>query len=198
MLGQEANSVQYTGFSSANYGYLPERGKTFVALPSTITSGANPLFDTTKRVYTDRVTNTMGLYGTVSYVFDNRYVLNASVRSDASNRFGQFTGEKFSPVYALGLRWNMMYEKWVEQLKWLSTFSLRTSFGYQRNIVSTVSPDLIARIPTSPASQVVDLFTGEPRLLISSLPYGDLRWEKTATVNLGVDFGFFKNKVNGF
>ncbi len=66
MLGQEANSVQYTGFSNTNYGYLPERGKSFVSLPLTITSGANPLLDTTKRVYTDRVTNTMGLYGTVS------------------------------------------------------------------------------------------------------------------------------------
>ncbi len=198
MIGQDANSSHYDGFSSTNYGYLPERGKAFVALPLTYTSGntPNPLVNTTK-LLTDRTTNNVGLYGTVNYSYDNRYVVNFSVRSDASNRFGQFTGEKFNPVYAGGVRWNMMYEKWVQQLKWLSTFSLRTSFGYQRNIVSTVSPDLIARMPTTPASQVVDLFTGEPRLLISSLPYGDLRWEKTATINLGVDFGFFKNKING-
>jgi len=198
MLGQEANSSHYEGFSSTNYGYLPERGKAFVALPLTYTTfnTPNPLLNMQKTL-TDRTTNNVGLYGTVNYSYDNRYVLNFSVRSDASNRFGQYTGEKFNPVYAGGVRWNMMYEKWVQQLKWLSTFSLRTSFGYQRNIVSTVSPDLIARIPTSPSSQVVDLFTGEPRLLISSLPYGDLRWEKTATVNFGVDFGFLRNRING-
>lgn len=194
MLGQEANSVQYTGFSNTNYGYLPERGKSFVALPSTITSGPNPLFDSTKRVYTDRVTNTMGLYGTVSYVYDNRYVLNASVRSDASNRFGQFTGEKFSPVYALGLRWNMMYEPFVENWAWLTALSMRATYGFQRNIVTTVSPDLIARVPSSNG---VDANTGEARLVVSSLPYGDLRWEKTATVNMGLDFGFLKNRIYG-
>jgi TonB-linked SusC/RagA family outer membrane protein len=198
MIGQEANSSHYEGFASTNYGYLPERGKAFVALPLTYTASntPNPLINLPKTL-TDRTTNNVGLYATVNYSYDNRYVLNFSVRSDASNRFGQYTGEKFNPVYAGGVRWNMMYEKWAEQLKWLSTFSLRTSFGYQRNIVATVSPDLIARIPTSPAAQVVDLFTGEPRLLISSLPYGDLRWEKTATVNLGVDFGFIKNRING-
>jgi TonB-linked SusC/RagA family outer membrane protein len=199
MLGQEASSSHYEGVSATNYGYLPERGKAFVALPLTIGSAntANPLLNSNRKILTDRTTNNMGYYGTLSYSYDNRYVLNFSVRSDASNRFGQFTGEKFNPVYAGGVRWNMMYEQWVQQLKWLSTFSVRASFGYQRNIVANVSPDLIARIPTSPAVQVVDLFTGEPRLVISSLPYGDLRWEKTATVNLGLDFGFFKNRVNG-
>jgi TonB-linked SusC/RagA family outer membrane protein len=198
MVGQEANSSHYEGFSNTNYGYLPERGKAFVALPLTYTSAntPNPLLNMAK-LLTDRTTNNMGYYGTVNYSYDNRYVFNFSVRADASNRFGQYTGEKFNPVYAGGVRWNMMYEEWARQLNWLSTFSVRSTFGYQRNMVATVSPDLIARMPTSPASQVVDLFTGEPRLVVSSLPYGDLRWEKTATVNLGVDVGFLKNRING-
>ncbi|WP_208025522.1 SusC/RagA family TonB-linked outer membrane protein [Niastella caeni] len=200
MLGQEANSSHYEGFSNTNLGYLPERGKAFVALPLTYTSSntPNPLLNMNMaKILTDRITNNMGYYGTVNYSYDNRYVFNFSVRADASNRFGQYTGEKFNPVYAGGVRWNMMYEEWARQLNWLSTFSLRSTFGYQRNMVSTVSPDLIARMPTQFTSQIVDLFTGEPRLVVSSLPYGDLRWEKTATVNLGVDFGFLKNRING-
>jgi hypothetical protein len=198
MLGQEANSTQYRGFASTNYGWLPERGNAFVALPLTYTSNntPNPLLNTPKTI-TDRTTNNMGLYSTLSYSYDNRYVFNFSVRSDASNRFGQFTGEKFNPVYAGGVRWNMMYEKWAEKMPWLSAFSLRTSFGFQRNIVANVSPDLIARMPTTPPALVVDQFTGEARLVISSLPYGDLRWEKTASFNAGVDVGFFKNRITG-
>lgn len=200
MLGQEANSVHYTGFATTNYGYLPERGKSFVDLPVSTTIGSivtpNSLL-LTKKVYTDRVTNTMGLYGTLNYAFDNRYVLNASVRSDASNRFGQFTGEKFNPVYALGLRYNLMYEPFVKNLAWLSAFSLRATYGFQRNIVSNVSPELIARVNSSVGAQATDLMTGEPRLVVSSLPYGDLRWEKTATTNFGLDFGFLNNRVSG-
>lgn len=193
MLGQEANSVHYTGLATTNYGYLPERGKTFADLPIAPNGTANPLLNAARKL-TDRFTNTMGLYGTFNYIFDNRYVLNASVRSDASNRFGQFTGEKFSPVYAMGLRWNMMYEPFVQTWHWLTALSLRATYGYQRNIVTTVSPELIARVP---ATDPVDAITGEGRLVVSSLPYGDLRWEKTGTVNMGLDFGFLKNRING-
>lgn len=211
-LGQEANSSRYTGLASTNYGYLPERGKAFALVPSVIgatTTFANALYTSTgvptasgsttmfKNVITDRLTNNVGFYLTANYTYDNRYAANFSIRSDASNRFGQFTGEKFNPVYAGGLRWNAMYEKWMTNKKWLSTLSLRATFGYQRNIVTNVSPDLIAQIPTSPASTVTDLFTGDPRLLVGSLPYGNLRWEKNATFNFGLDFGFFKNRVSG-
>lgn len=198
MFGQEASSSHYEGFSNTNYGYLPERGKAFAAVPLTYTiaNTANPLLATTK-IITDKLTNSLGLYLTANYSYASRYVVNFSVRTDASNRFGQYTGEKFNPVYAGGLRWNLMYEKWMEHLTWLTTLSLRSTFGYQRNMVTSVSPDLIARMPTSPSSQVYDIFTGEPRLVISSLPYGNLRWEKTATVNLGIDFGAFRNRISG-
>jgi hypothetical protein len=88
----------------------------------------------------------------------------------------------------------MMYEPFVENWAWLTALSMRATYGYQRNIVTTVSPDLIARVPSS---NPVDANTGEARLVVSSLPYGDLRWEKTATVNMGLDFGFLKNRIYG-
>ena len=200
MLGQEARSSKYTGFSSVNYGYLPERGKAFVTLPLTYTKNntPNPYFNKETRISTDRLTNDMGLYSTINYSYDDRYAFNFSVRSDASNRFGQYTGEKFNPVYAAGVRWNMANEEWImNNVKWLSMLNLRASFGYQRNIAANVSPDLIAKMPTGAQSNIYDLMTGEPKLVISSLPYGDLRWEKNSTLNLGLDFGFFNNRFSG-
>jgi len=200
MIGQDVNSTHLTGFSTTQYGYMPERGSFFIDIPSTITTNAsvNPLLVGQPRITLDRLTNNAGGYGTMNYSYDNRYAINFSIRTDASNRFGQFTGERFKPVYAGGLRWNVTKEKWAEKINQvLSNLSFRTSFGYQRNIISSVSPDLIARVPLSPASEVYDLFTGEPRLLISSLPYGNLRWEKKGTLNLGVDFGFINNRISG-
>ncbi len=200
MAGQDATSSKYTGFSSVNYGYLPERGNAFVTLPLTYTKNntPNPYFNEEIRKSIDRLTNNMGLYLTVNYSYDNRYAFNFSVRSDASNRFGQYTGEKFNPVYAAGLRWNMANEEWIiNNVKWLSMLNLRASFGYQRNIASNVSPDLIAKMPTGAPSNLNDAMTGEPRLIISSLPYGDLRWEKTSTWNFGLDFGFVNNRISG-
>ncbi|EHQ28853.1 SusC/RagA family TonB-linked outer membrane protein [Mucilaginibacter paludis] len=198
LFGQEFNSVRYTGFSSTNYGYLRDRGRSFAALPTTYTSAntVNPLLSVQPTI-TDNLTNTMGMYLTGSYSYDNRYVANISVRTDRSNRFGQFTNESFNPVYAGGLRWNIANEKWFDRTSWLSALSLRSSFGFQRNISTNVSPDLIVKVPTTPASSVVDAFTGDNLLTISSLPYGDLRWEKNLSVNLGLDFSLFQNKVQG-
>ncbi|MDO7742450.1 MAG: TonB-dependent receptor, partial [Pedobacter sp.] len=147
---------------------------------------------------TDNLTNSMGLYLTSSYTYDNRYVANVSVRNDRSNRFGQFTNESFNPVYAGGLRWNMANEKWFESSYWLSNLSFSGSFGYQRNISSEVSPELIIKTPgASLANSVVDANTGETLLTVSSLPYGDLRWEQNSSLNLGMDFSLFNNKIQG-
>ncbi|WP_198315762.1 SusC/RagA family TonB-linked outer membrane protein [Chitinophaga tropicalis] len=197
MIGQEVSSSRAKGFSSRTLGYLHYRGKAFATLPLTYlsTNVANPLLLEMPHVYTDALVNNVGLYATANYVYDNRYALNVSVRSDASNRFGQFTGEKFNPVWAAGLRWNVAREKWFERNAWLSDLSLRSSFGYQRNIVAGVSPDLILRIPTTPASAVVDQFTGESMLTLSKLPYADLRWEKNTSVNLGIDLSLFQGRV---
>ena len=62
---------------------------------------------------TDRLTNNVGYYLTLNYAYDGRYVVNFSARGDASNRFGQYPNEKFNPVWAGGLRWNVSKEKWL-------------------------------------------------------------------------------------
>ena len=119
-----------------------------------------------------------------------------SVRNDRSNRFGQFTGEKFNPVWAGGLKWNIANEDWFEKSYWLSNLSVSGTFGYQRNIASNVSPDLIIKVPTGNTSNSTDSFTGESLLTISNLPYGDLRWEQNRSMNLALDFSLFDSKVS--
>lgn len=198
MLGWEANSTNYEGFLSTEYGYLRDRGKSFAPLPLTVTTQktVNSLLVSNPTVI-DRRVNTMGLYLTSSYSYASRYVVNFSVRNDRSNRFGQFTNEKFNPVWAGGFRWNIANEKWFVANNWLSGLSLRTSFGYQRNIAANVSPDLIIRIPTGAPANNTDVFTGETLLTVRSLPYGDLRWEQTMSLNLGLDWSLFNNKIGG-
>ncbi len=203
MLGIEMSSSKYDGYDDTRYGYLPERGKSFAVVPSTRTnsvSGAlidNPLLTSSTPKITDTKTNNMGLYLTLNYAYDNRYVANLSVRGDASNRFGQYTNEKFNPVWAGGLRWNISREKWFGRQHVISDASLRASYGYQRNMASNFSPSLIVRIPSgsSANSKVVDLRTGDYLLYVSNLPYDDLRWEKTFSQNYGMDLGLFNNQI---
>lgn len=202
MLGMEMSSTRYKGYNDTRYGYLPERGKSFAQLPATVTNSysgttmANPLYENyAGPTITDTKTNTMGVYLTLNYAYDNRYVVNMSVRGDASNRFGQYHNEKFNPVWAGGFRWNVDREKWFGKQDIVSDLSFRASWGYQRNMASNFSPSLIVKIPTGAASNITDLRTGDYLLTISNLPYNDLRWEKTFSQNYGVDFGLFQSKV---
>lgn len=201
MFGQEISSTKYVGYANTTLGYLRDRGKSFATLPVTTTVGTlTNLSDYPTRFVpkiTDRLVNTMGLYLTSSYSYDSRYVVNMSVRNDRSNRFGQFTGEKFNPVWAGGVKWNIANEEWFEKTYWLSNLSISGTFGYQRNIASNVSPDLIIKVPTGNTSNSTDSFTGERLLTISNLPYGDLRWEQNRSMNLGLDFSLFNSKVSG-
>lgn len=202
MLGMEMSSTRYKGYNDTRYGYMPERGKSFVQLPATTINSysgstqANPLYENyAGPTITDTKTNNMGIYLTLNYAYDNRYVFNFSVRGDASNRFGQYHNEKFNPVWAGGFRWNVDREKWFRRQDIVSDLSFRASWGYQRNMATNYSPSLIVKIPRGAASSITDLRTGDYLLEISNLPYNDLRWEKTFSQNYGVDFGLFNSKL---
>ena len=199
MVGQECRSNKYDGTSSTIYGYFPGRGKS-VSLPPTIIkdqmgkSDRNDLFDRYSTNVIDRKANYVGFYGSFTYGFNERYVLTASVRSDASNRFGQDTRNRFLPVWSFGARWNVHYEPWMQNQQVISDLNFRVSYGWQGNVAENYGPDLIARI--GKGEETIDQSrTGEYMMFIRSLPYGNLRWEKTKTINLGTDFGLFQNKI---
>ena len=203
MVGMEMSSVRYDGYKDLRYGYLPERGKSFATVPVQLYNSYSKSYSVANDLLTkdagptltDTKTNNMGLYLTLNYAYDNRYVVNLNVRGDASNRFGQYHNEKFNPVWAGGVRWNLTNEQWFKKQNIVSDASIYASFGFQRNMASNYSPSLILSIPTGAASQIVDQRTGDYLLNIKNLPYDDLRWEKTFSQNYSIDLGLFDNKI---
>lgn len=197
MLGMELKSNAYKGSSGTSYGYMEDMGKLMVNPPLTVLNGTgigmvdNSLYSSITNTITDKTANTVSYYLTGGYSYDDRYVFSVSVRGDASNRFGQDTRSRYKPVWALGGRWNVAREHWFDKNDWFNDFSIRTSYGYQGNAAENYGPDLIAKMGGS------NTLTGEALLNVSNLPYTNLRMEKTQTVNLGVDFGFFKNRITG-
>ena len=191
LVGQEMRSTKTNGLSSTVYGYFPDRGRNITLPPRVIGTGVeNELYEKMKNTIVDREANFLSYYGSLTYSFDERYVVTGSLRSDASNRFGQDRKHRYLPVWATGIRWNVHNEPWMAKQSWLSELNLRASYGWQGNVAENVGPDLIAQLP----SEVVNTTTGEFELKIKSLGYADLRWEKTKTVNLGLDIGVAKNR----
>lgn len=200
LLGIEARSNRYNGQTNLTYGYMPFLGKTIINPPAIITNLIGEITENTlyrdkfKYSYIDRIANYTSYFATVAYSFDDRYVLNTSVRGDASNRFGQDAKLQFKPIWAVGFKWNIMLEDWISRKWWLNDFNLRTTYGYQGNVAENYGPNLIATIPS--ATEDLNEFTGESILKIGVLPYTNLRMEKTQTLNFGLDMSFFDNRIS--
>lgn len=198
--GFEMRSSDNTGNLSSMYGYLPERGETFATVPVQYYNYGNTtgslyqnvlINDMTKaRQVINRNNSYVSGYFLGVYSYRSRYIINISARIDASNRFGQDQNKKWQPTWSAGVKWRLANEAFAKTLNGLNVFDLSLSYGYQGNAVESVSPFLIAR--TSSFDNYFQQYT----MSIKSLPYNNLGWEKTNTINLGLQTGFFGNRLN--
>lgn len=193
-LGLETTSSKTEGETNVRYGYMPDRGETFATPPATYLYAGVVEYDNTliaqgSHTILNRISNTLSTYGSAVYTYDDRYVLNLSARIDASNRFGQDKNKRYQPTWSAGIKWRLGNESFAKGTWWLNSLDIYGSYGYQGNAVSTVSPDLITY--NSYMNQYKQY-----ALMISSLPYPDLGWEKTKTWNLGVEGTVLDGKLS--
>jgi TonB-linked SusC/RagA family outer membrane protein len=135
--------------------------------------------------------NFLSFYGSISYAFRQKYIVSFNARTDASNRFAKGSNHRFNPVWSAGLRWNLKQETWLQSFSWLDNLALRADYGYQGNTMESVSPHLLV----TNVSPSFDPYTGQRYLGIKNLPYTDLRWERTRSVNAGVDVALFHQRL---
>lgn len=190
MVSQELTSSRSDGSSSVELGYYPERGNTYYSdFYSTRTSVSGIVRHFVQPVNT--ILNRVSYLGNISYTLNRKYTLTGSIRSDGSNRFGQFSNQRFLPNWSLGARWDLLSEKWFDKMPWINNAAVRASFGSQGNVVSSVGPQLIATYPVNPVENISNQFF----LNLRSLPYPDLRWEKSKSWNIGIDLNFWNNRI---
>jgi TonB-linked SusC/RagA family outer membrane protein len=165
-------------------------------------SGAQPTYNLTPSgsiaiipsgIFIPYSKNTLESYAArLNYTYKGRYLLTASVRYDGSSVLADDNKWTAFPSVALG--WNIHQESFMKNVGFVSNLKLRGSIGYTGNDnVSPYSSLSVLKVPT-----YYD-FNGTPAngFTSSSLGNTDLTWEKTREVNLGLDFGFAKNRISG-
>lgn len=186
-VGFELSSNKYVGKKQTHRGYLPERGKIITTFdPTVYTSFAQWQMNTTgvsRGVITDNIQNELSGYLTLTYTYNNTYSLNFNTRADASNKFGDRSNERILPVWSVSGSWDMK-SNILAGVSWVNLLSLRASYGYQGNILSDQSPELIIE-----RGDYNDDF-GKYESEIKHYPNPNLRWEKTGTINASVDFAY--------
>lgn len=134
----------------------------------------------------------VSLYANASYSYLSKYDLTGSIRIDQSNLFGTDPRFQYRPLWSLGGSWHVGKESFMDGTQdWLDKLTLRLTYGIGGNVPKDAGPFLTLNAPRF--NGLIGDFGSE----IKNPPNPTLRWEKTATTNVGVDFGIFKNKVYG-
>lgn len=197
LIGMELRSSANTGIANTVWGYAPDRGEVIMT-PTTIdafrpiTGNPKEGWGILSKMYeggwrkTNKTDNFFSIFATFAYSFMNRYVINANVRNDASNRFGQDTNNRIDPTYSFGFSWRASEETFIKQhVKWLTTLNLRGTYGIQGNALTRIGPDLILN-----QGKIANLYN-RYESSISKIPNPNLSWERTKSWNFGVDIELF-------
>lgn len=133
------------------------------------------------------------MFGRISYNFDEKYMVQATVRRDGSSRFG--ANNKYGIFPSASVGWNIMNEKFMESTRdWLDNLKLRVSWGKNGN--DNIG-DFQYTVLTSMGSNV--LFGDKAIKYIgskaSTTANPDIKWEESEQTDIGLDFGFFSNAL---
>ena len=175
LAGQEAmlDTYDYLGGYSPNVNPL-------IPFPNTSTPEADEV------AYSLSDESMVSFFGVADYNFDNKYYFQGSVRADGSSLFG--SANRWGVFWSVGGSWNITKENWMSSTRnWLSLAKIRASYGVNGNnnisayraygIYSTMAyGSYVGMVPSRPENP-------------------NLSWEKNRTVNVGLDLGFFDDRL---
>jgi TonB-dependent starch-binding outer membrane protein SusC len=129
-------------------------------------------------------------FGRLNYSFLNKYLVTFTGRTDGSSRFGSSHKYAFFPSAALA--WRVSEEEFLRNSNFISNLKVRTSYGYTGN----------SEIPAYQSLPSLNTYTGifnDTRVTglgLGRLANQDLKWEKTAQADFGVELGILNNRIS--
>ncbi|HEY8955698.1 TonB-dependent receptor [Chitinophaga sp.] len=174
--GYEAQKTTNSGNSSAASNLLPDlQLLADASKPESVSSvsSANSL---------------TGLFLNNSYDYKQKYYLTASIRRDASSRFGRM--KRSAVFWSIGTAWNIYREPFLQDVNVINELKIRASYGSNGNqaIDNYASLSLY-----SPAND----YDGKPGYVLTQYPNPFLTWEQNRPFNIGLDFAVLRNRLSG-
>ena len=132
--------------------------------------------------------------GRVMYSYDNKYMISAALRSDASSRLAE--GHKWHTYPAVSAGWNIAREDFMESTKsWLDNLKLRVGYGETSN--QSISPYSTLGGLAIRNYNFGDGTNYKAGYYVNALPNPELGWEYSKTWNFGLDFSLFSGRLYG-
>lgn len=182
----------YMGYDNNSLGYKPINPLILDPLSGTESLGGS--FDW---VYTDynymyeREDRYVSFYANASYAYDSRYDITGSIRVDQSDLFGTDPKYQYRPLWSLGGSWHAKQENFMKDVTWLNNLTFRLTYGIGGNVPKDAGPYLTLY------ALEYNSWVSDFGATIKNQANPTLRWEKTKTLNLGIDFALLKNRLSG-
>ena len=187
-LGLEASSSNYKGDNYTQRGYYHDRGRTFASsIPLDYASYWSWVRTNVPHI-TDTKSNMVSAYATLSYSYKQLFTLNANGRYDGSNKFGSRSNENLLPIWSVSGNANLQ-EIFGIKANWLTFLRMKASYGEQGNMLDNQTPEMIIKKGNMSA------YYNEMTSTAAYFANPDLKWEKTHSTNLGLEVGFFDNRL---
>ena len=130
-------------------------------------------------------------YANFTYTFDKRYNVFGSFRKDYADVYGLNVKLRGRPLWSAGVAWNIGEEGFVKGARWIDILKLRLSYGVTGNIYQGTTSYMTAQ------TDELNKHTGLPYGYIESPANPELKWERTKTINAGLDFSLVDNRFRG-
>ncbi len=158
--------------------------------------GANP--DNTTAFQSNGERKKIGMFARVNYAYKDKYLFNASFRRDGSSVFG--LNNKWGNFPAVSIGWNVAKEDFLQTSDVVSNLKFRASYGFTgaenfnlSTLEETIWPYL-SLLQNTNAVVGNSLVSGISPLNIAN---NDLGWESSEELTVGLDYGFWNNKISG-
>lgn len=185
-LVSEYTREKQKGFNYTGYGLDPKLLNT----PHAITQGTveNKLIPVVGGFKTGR--SLYGITGMARYTYANKYTLYGSLRRDGSSQLPE--DNRWQTFYSAGITWNALKETFASNWNKISELRVRVSYGTSANADGFVFGDFGYMALYGP-----DAYAGSQSTVPVNAGNPGLTWERIATLNIGIDYGFFKNRLFG-
>jgi len=136
----------------------------------------------------------ISFYGRASYSYNSRYMLQATIRRDGSSVFGE--GHRWGTFPSISAAWNITEEPFMANQKLFDNLKLRLGYGVSGNALGFGAYSAVATYGSTGSTFV---YGGNSWAILGAtkLANSDLKWESTGMFNIGIDYGFWNNRING-
>lgn len=134
-------------------------------------------------------------FGRLNYYYHDRYLLTATIRRDGSSRFGP--ENKWGLFPSVALAWKIKEESFLKNVNVLSDLKLRFGYGITGQQDGINDYDFLSFYSLSAPNASYQFGNTYYQMYRPGAYNPNIKWEQTATTNLGIDFGFLGNRITG-